>query len=51
MEMDVNTLLYLKWITNKILLFYCRAQGTLLGVIGSLDGREAWEHGYMYMYG
>ena len=46
---DIYTLLYLKWITNRT---YCIAQGTLLNVMwqpgweGSLG-----ENGYMYMYG
>ena len=46
---DMYTLLYLKWITNKD---YCIAQGTLLNVMwqpgweGSLG-----ENGYMYVYG
>ena len=31
--MDMDTLLYFKWIA------YCMAQGALLNVIGSLDGR------------
>ena len=47
--MDTYTLLHLKWITNKDLLY---AQGTLLNVMwqpgwkGSLG-----ENGYKYMYG
>ena len=47
--MDMYTLLYLKWITNKA---YCIAQGTLLnftwqpGWAGSSE-----EKGYVYMYG
>ena len=35
---DMYTLLYLKWITNKVLLYH----GTLLNVIGSLDDRGVW---------
>jgi len=48
--MDMSTLLYLKWITNKVLLY--TAQGTLLSVRwqpgweGSLE-----ENGCMYLYG
>ena len=48
--MDMCTLMYFKWITNKALLYI--AQGTLLddrwqpGWEGSLG-----ENGYMYMYG
>ena len=34
------TLPYLKWIINKDLLI---TQGTLLSVLGSLDGRRVWE--------
>ena len=43
--MDMCTLLYLKWITNK---FYCIAQGTVLNVRweGSLG-----KNGYIYMCG
>ena len=37
--MDMCTLLYLKWITNKDL---CIAQGVLSMLCGSLDGREVW---------
>ena len=49
-RMDMCTLMYFKWITNKALLYI--AQGTLLNVMwqpgweGSLG-----ENGYMYMYG
>ena len=48
--MDMSTLLYLKWITNKVLLYI--AHGTLLSVMwqpgweGNLE-----ENGCMYMYG
>ena len=43
--MDMCTLLYLKWITNK---FYCITQGTVLNVRweGSLG-----KNGYIYMCG
>ena len=47
--MDMSTLLYLKWITNKVLLYI--AHGTLLSVMwqpgweGNLE-----ENGYMYMH-
>ena len=40
---DMYTLLYLKWITNKVL---CIAQGTLLNVMW----QPGWENGYLYMY-
>ena len=45
--MDIYTLLYLKWITNKT---YYRAHGTLLSVIRQ-PGWEGnlGENGYMYM--
>ena len=52
LEMDVNTLLYLKWITNKSLLSYYRAQETLLSVMwqpgweGSLG---EWIHVYIWL--
>ena len=47
--MDMDTLLYLKWITNTVLFI---AQGTLLNVMWQPE----WEKGlgenrYMYMYG
>ena len=48
--MDMYTLLYFKWITNKALLY--RARGTLLNVMRQ-SGQE-WdlgENGYMCMYG
>ena len=46
---DRYTLLYLKWITNNVLL-YSTANCSML--CGSLDGRGVWgENGYMYMYG
>ena len=37
--MDMYTPLYLKWITNKDLLY---SQGVLLMLYGGLDGREVW---------
>ena len=44
-EIDMHTLLYLKWITNRILLY---TQGTLLSVLCyRLDGRGVggeWIH-------
>ena len=47
--MDMCTLLYLKWITNKDLLY---TQGTLLSVMWQPGGeRGLGESGYMYMYG
>ena len=49
-EMDMYTLLYLTWISSKVLLY--TAQGTLLSVI-SQPGWEGslGENGYMYTYG
>ena len=47
--MDRYTLLYLKWITNKGLLYI--ALGTLLNVMWQLGWeRDLGENGYMYMY-
>ena len=47
--MDMCTLLYLKWITNKDLLY---TQGTLHSVMWQPGGeRGLGESGYMYMYG
>ena len=47
--MDMCTLLYLKWITNKDLLY---TQGTLFSVMWQPGGeRGLGESGYMYMYG
>ena len=43
---NMDTLLYLKWIINKDL---CIAHGTLLNVMCSLDGRGVW--GRIDMYG
>ena len=45
-RMDMYTLLYLKWITNRT---HCTARGTLL----SVTGQPGWEgslgkNGYMY---
>ena len=37
--MDMYTPLYLKWITNKDLLY---SQGDLLMLYGGLDGRKDW---------
>ena len=42
------TWLYLKWITNKDLLY---SQGTLINAICSLDGQGIQGNGYMYMHG
>ena len=48
--MDRYTLLYLKWITNKGLLYI--ALGTLLNVMWQLGWeRSLEESGYMYIYG
>ena len=47
--MSMYTLLYLKWITNKDLL-YCTVNCSVL--CGSLDWKKVWgKNGYMYMYG
>ena len=51
LEMDMNTLLYLKRITNKILVFYYITQGTLLRVMWQPGWGEVWENRYMYVYG
>ena len=49
LEMSMYTLLYLKWITNKDLL-YSTVNCSVL--CGSLDWKEVWgKNGYMYMYG
>ena len=47
--MDMYTLLYLKWITNKDLLYSTgnSAQGYVLAWMGGEFGGD----GYMYMYG
>ena len=47
--MDMYTLLYLKWTTNKDLLY---STGTLLNVMWQpgLEG-SLRKNGYMYMYG
>ena len=39
-SMDMYTLLYLDWITNKDLLYI--AHRTLLSIMGCLDGRGVW---------
>ena len=47
--MDMYTLKYLKWITNRT---YCIAQGTLLDVMWQPGWEDnLGENGYMYMYG
>ena len=47
--MDMYTVLYLKWITNKDLL--C-SSGTLLNIMWQLGWEESLgENGYMYTYG
>ena len=47
--MDVSTLPYLRWKTNKVLLL---AWGTLLSVMWQHGWEESLgENGYMYMYG
>ena len=47
--MDMDTLLYLKWITNKFLLYstWNSAQCYVLAWMG----REFGDNGYMYVYG
>ena len=46
--MDMDTLLYLKWITSKDLLY---STGNCSMSCSSLDRRGIWgENGYMYMY-
>ena len=48
--MDRYTLLYLKWITNKGVLYI--ALGTLLNVMWQLGWEGSLEeNGYIYMYG
>ena len=37
--MDMDTLLYLKWVVSRI---SCTVQETLLSVCGSLDGGGIW---------
>ena len=44
--MDMYTLLYLKWITNKDL---CIADGTLLNAVWQSGWEGFWENGYMCM--
>ena len=46
--MDMYTLLYLKWITNKDLL-YITGNSNVIGQPGS-EGKLG-KNGYMYMYG
>ena len=47
--MDVYTLLYLKWITKKVLL---SSTGNSAQYVAVWRGGEFWgENGYMYMYG
>ena len=46
---DMYTLLYLKWITNKDLLW--STQGTLLNVMWQPGWEESLENGYIYMHG
>ena len=52
--MDMYTLLYLKWITNKDLLVLGtkEAYGTLLSVMWQPGWEGGWgQNGYMYTYG
>ena len=50
--MDVYTLLYLKRITNKDLLYIYKTQGTLLNVMWQPGWEESLgENGYMYIHG
>ena len=46
--MDMYTLLYLKWITSKVLL-YSTGNSNVIGQPGS-EGKLG-KNGYMYMYG
>ena len=47
--MDMYTLLYLKWITNKDLLY---STGNLLCYVAAwMEGDFGGEYGYMYMNG
>ena len=43
------TLLYLKWITNKNLIY--RTCNSAQGYVAAWMGGEFGENGYMYMYG
>ena len=47
--MDMDTLLYLKWITNKFLL-YSTWNSAQCYVVAWM-GREFGDNGYMYVYG
>ena len=47
--MDIRTLLYLKWITNKDLL--CSAGNSAQCYVAAWMKRSLGENGYMYMYG
>ena len=47
--MGMNTLLYLKWITNKDL-SYSTGNSAQCSVVARMRG-EFGENGYMYMYG
>ena len=47
--MDMDTLLYLKWITNKFLL-YSTWNSAQCYVVAWMGG-EFGDNGYMYMYG
>ena len=46
---DMYTLLYLKWITNKVLL--CSTGNSAQCYVAAWMGGEFGENGYMYMYG
>ena len=49
-EIDMYTPLYLKWVTNQVLLYI--AQGTLFNVIWWPGWKlSLGENGYLYMYG
>ena len=48
-EMDMYTLLYLKWIINKVLLHNTGNSGQCY--VAAWMGREFGENGYMYIYG
>ena len=48
-EMDMNTMLYLKWITNKVLLYITENSAQCYGA--AWKGGNLGENGYMRIYG
>ena len=48
-EMDMNTMLYLKWITNKVLRYITENSAQCYGA--TWKGGNLGENGYMRMYG